>query len=61
MEDQLNFQKQQIEALQKELEKKNAYLLKANALIAELYTAMLQDHRDDLCATSQAYDEILKL
>ena len=61
MEDLLELQKQQIEALQKELEKKNIYLDKANALIAELYDAMLQDRTDSLYANAEAHDEIIKL
>lgn len=61
MDDLLELQKQQIEALQKELEKKTIYLDKANALIAELYDAMLQDRVDSLSANAEAHDEIIKL
>ena len=61
MDDLLELKNQQIDALQKELEKKNIYLDKANALIADLYDAMLQDQGDNIYANAEAQDEILKL
>ena len=61
MDDLLELKNQQIDALQKELEKKNIYLDKANALIADLYDAMLQAQGDNIYANAEAQDEILKL
>jgi hypothetical protein len=61
MSNQENQYKAQIEALQNELKKKQTYLDKANALITEIYQAMLQDRRNDMCATSEAYEVIKNL
>ncbi len=49
----------QIEALQNELEKKQALIDIIKPAIKELYENMLEDQRSDLCATSQVYESII--
>ncbi len=57
MNDLLELQKQQIEALQKELERKNQHIAAANKLINELYEAMKNEQRAYFDGTEQEYQQ----
>ena len=53
MNDLLQQYKAQIEALQKELEKKNAIIAHANALITELYEVMKAEQKANFDGTEE--------
>ena len=48
MEDLIKMQSLQIEALQKELEKKNDYILKAREIINALYDVMIEEQTNNI-------------
>lgn len=58
MNDLIEMQKLQIEALQKELEKKNKIINHANSLIKELYDEMKKEIRANFDGTDEEFNVI---
>jgi len=61
MKDLLEQYKAQIEALQKELEKKNKHIEFANSLINELYEVMRKEQRANFDGTDEEYNQLTNL
>lgn len=61
MNDLLEQYKAQIEALQKELEKKNQQIEHANSLISELYVAMRKEQLSNFDGTAEEYNQLTNL